>query len=139
MDWIFPYAAALVTLLLLDAGWLFLVARKLYRSELDIIRAKPNIVSATLFYLVYSVGVAAFALVPLSRHFDGAHATTQVLLQVFGWGAGLGVFAYSTFTLTNQTVIEHWKLKLTILDTLWGGILTGTATLVGFIVFRALA
>ena len=137
--WFLTYAGSLIGLLLLDGIWLTLVAAKLYRSELDIIRAKPALGSGILFYLVYAAGVTAFALLPLTRHFDGFHASAHVLLQVFGWGAGLGVFAYATFTLTNQTVIEHWKLKLTILDTLWGGILTGCVSVLGFVIFRAIA
>lgn len=138
MHWFLTYAASLIGLLILDGIWLTLVATKLYRSELDIIRAKPNLGSGILFYFMYAAGVSAFAVLPLTRHFNGIHATTSVLLDVFGWGAGLGVFAYSTFTLTNQTVIEHWKFKLTVLDTLWGGLLTGIISVLGFVVFRAI-
>lgn len=137
--WFLAYAASLIVLLILDGLWLTIVAAKLYRSELDIIRKKPQLGSGILFYLLYSIGVTTFAILPMTHYFDGIHVSSDMLLRVFGWGAGLGIFAYATFTLTNQTVIEGWKSKLTILDTLWGAILTGIVTLVGFAVFRALA
>ncbi len=137
--WFLTYAACLIVLLILDGFWLTLVAGKLYCSELDIIRKKPQLGSGILFYLLYAAGVTAFAVLPLVHYYDGQRATSEVLLRVFGWGAGLGIFAYATFTLTNQTVIEGWKSKLTVLDTFWGGVLTGIVALVGFVVFRTLA
>lgn len=137
--WFLTYAAGLIVLLILDGLWLTTVASKLYRSELDIIRKKPQLGSGILFYLLYSIGVTMFAVLPTTYYFDGTHVTSDVLLRVFAWGAGLGIFAYATFTLTNQTVIEGWKSKLTILDTLWGAVLTGIVTLASFAVFRALA
>ncbi len=136
--WFFTYVSCLTILLILDGFWLTLVAAKLYRSELDIIRKKPQLGSGILFYLLYSAGVTMFAVWPMTYYYNGVHAGADILLRVFGWGAGLGVFAYATFTLTNQTVIEGWKSKLTILDTLWGGLLTGIVSLAGFSVFRAL-
>lgn len=138
-QWFLTYAAGLIVLLILDGLWLTIVAAKLYRSELDIIRKKPQLGSGILFYLLYSIGVTIFAILPMAHYFDGVTMSSDLLLRVFGWGAGLGIFAYATFTLTNQTVIEGWKSKLTVLDTLWGGILTGIVTLAGFAVFRALA
>ncbi|TAH33405.1 DUF2177 family protein [Candidatus Saccharibacteria bacterium] len=138
-QWFLTYAAGLIVLLILDGLWLTIVAAKLYRSELDIIRKKPQLGSGILFYLLYSIGVTIFAILPMAHYFDGVAMSSDLLLRVFGWGAGLGIFAYATFTLTNQTVIEGWKSKLTVLDTLWGGILTGIVALAGFGVFRALA
>src|SRR5664279_5573215 len=121
MQWIFTYVACLTAFLLLDGMWLKFVAAKLYRSELDFIRQKPQISSGVVFYLLYCAGIVAFAIFPLTRHFDGVHASLDVLERVLVWGGGLGIFAYSTYSLTNQAVIEGWKLKLSVLDLLWGG------------------
>jgi uncharacterized membrane protein len=44
-------------------------------------------------------------------------------------GGLLGLFAYGTFDLTALALIEGWPLIVTIVDMLWGTVLTaGTAS-----------
>ena len=43
-------------------------------------------------------------------------------------GALFGLVAYGTYDLTNLATIKGWSLKVTIIDLLWGGILTGTVS-----------
>lgn len=138
MHWFVTYVACLISFLLLDGAWLAFVAAKLYRSELDILRTKPQLGIGIVFYLLYCAGIVAFSLYPLVSHFNGTHVSLDMMLRVFLWGTGLGIFAYTTYALTNQAVIEGWKLKLSILDLLWGGIVTGFVSVAGFAVFRAL-
>ena len=140
MQWVFTYLAALVTFGALDAAWIALVVRKLYELELgEIMREHPRIVAGILFYLVYAAGVTAFAVLPLTLHFDGVHASTTVYSDVAIWGAALGFFAYATYTLTNRAIIREWKLKLVMTDVAWGSLLTALASIAAFGVFRALA
>lgn len=139
MHWLFVYAASLVAFLVFDGAWKFLVTRKLYDLEAsDVIREKPKLGAGILFYLVYAAGVTAFATYPLTQHFDGVHATLATYRDVALWGAGLGLFAYSSFAFTNQSIIRQWKYKLVFTDLLWGAFLTAVVSLVGFGVFRAL-
>jgi len=35
----------------------------------------------------------------------------------------LGVCVYGVYEFTNLTTFKNWKMKMTLLDTLWGGIL----------------
>ena len=138
--WLITYAAVLVTFLVIDALWITFVARKLYDLEAgDVLREKPKFSAGILFYLLYAAGITAFAVLPLTMHFDGIHATVRIYSEVAAWGAALGVFAYSTFALTNQAIIRDWKYKLVFIDLLWGALITAGAALVGFAVFRALA
>jgi uncharacterized membrane protein len=54
------------------------------------------------------------------------------------WGAMLGFFCYMTYDLTNFATLKVWSTKVTILDIIWGTILTGSASLAGFWVTQAL-
>jgi uncharacterized membrane protein len=45
-------------------------------------------------------------------------------------GALFGLVAYSTFDLTSMAVFKNWPAKITVIDLLWGTILTaGVCTL----------
>ena len=139
-QWLITYAATLVGFLAVDALWITFVSRKLYDLEAgDVLREKPKIGASLLFYLLYSLGITVFAVFPLTQHFNGIHATLTAYWQAAAWGGGLGLFAYSTFAFTNQAIIREWKYKLVVVDLLWGILITGGMTLVGFGVFRALA
>jgi uncharacterized membrane protein len=139
MHWLVSYAVMLLAFFILDAGWITLVARKFYDIEVsDVMRPKPRLGAAVLFYIVYAAGVTAFATLPLTRHFDGVHATLATYRDVAIWGAGLGFFAYSTYALTNQSLIKEWKYKLVFTDLAWGAFLTALVSLIGFAAFRAL-
>ncbi len=140
IHWAITYAVSLVAFRLIDAAWIFMVARKLYDLEAsDVLREKPQLGASLLFYLIYAAGITVLGVLPLTRHFNGVHATLATYRDVAAWGVGLGLFAYSTFTLTNQSIIKNWKYKLVVSDLLWGGLLTAITTLVGFGVFRAFA
>lgn len=55
-----------------------------------------------------------------------------------GWciGAGLlfGVIAYTTYDLTNLATLTGWSLKVAVVDMIWGGVLSATISLVGYLV-----
>jgi uncharacterized membrane protein len=138
LHWLIAYGISLAAFLVIDGAWIALVARKMYDLEAgDVIRDKPQLPAGILFYLIYVVGVIVFGVLPMTRHFNGVHAVLATYRDVAGWGAGLGLFAYATFSLTNQAVIKDWKYKLVVADMLWGAILTAVVTVVGFGAYRA--
>ena len=47
-------------------------------------------------------------------------------------GAMFGFFCYMTYDLTNYATLKVWSLKVTILDMIWGTVLTGLAAAAGF-------
>ena len=116
--------ATAVIFLGLDAIWLTTMADRLYRPALGRLmldRFEP--VPAVLFYLVYLVGMLAFAVVP---GLESRRWTTA-----FGFGALLGLVAYATYDLTNQATLRDWPWRVTIADLCWGTFVTGVAAAVG--------
>jgi uncharacterized membrane protein len=110
-----------------DLVWLGIVARSFYRRELgSLIADKFNAWAAAAFYLMYPMGIVAFAMAP-STTFG---AWKDVALA----SAGLGFFAYATYDLTNLATLRQWPLRLAVVDVLWGTLLTALAATGAYLV-----
>ncbi|MCU1547144.1 MAG: hypothetical protein JWO29_95 [Arthrobacter sp.] len=112
----------------IDAVWLKSTSR-FYRRQLGHLLAdKPHLGYAVVFYVLYIIGIVFFALRPA---LDGGSWLTAL-----GYGAALGTFAYATYDLTNASTLKKWPLPIVVVDILWGALLTGLATWVGWLVFH---
>jgi uncharacterized membrane protein len=118
------YGLTLATFLALDAVWLGVVARDLYRAQIGHLLA-PGVRwgAAILFYLLYIVGVVVLVVLPNAR---GPLPRTAAL------GALLGVVAYATYDLTNLATLARWPLGVTLADLAWGAIVTGATAAAGW-------
>ncbi len=120
------YIGALVAFCIMDGLWLGLVATDLYSSALgDLLREKPNWSAAIIFYLGYIVGVVYFVIRP-SLNSGGARTA-------FRDGALLGLLTYATYDMTNLATIVGWPTGISVVDMIWGIIITGTSSLVGYL------
>jgi uncharacterized membrane protein len=123
------YAAALVTFLIIDGIWLGLVARSFYVQQIGhLLRPSPNFGVAGLFYLFYVVGVVVFAVLPAMA--QQSWVTAVVL------GALLGFIAYGTYDLTNLATLAGWPVLVSVVDMIWGAVLTATVALAGYTAAR---
>ncbi len=126
------YALSFLVFLLIDAVWLGVVARSFYANHLGYIMAeRPNWTAAFIFYAMFVAGVLLFVVNPaLGR-------------DSFWWavamGAAFGVVAYGTYDLTNQAVIKDWPFIVTVVDMIWGGVLSALVSAGGFIIGKWLA
>jgi uncharacterized membrane protein len=111
------YFLALFIFIILDALWLGLIAKDFYKQNIGYLMTE-NIrwIAAVIFYLIYIAGVIFFAVNPALK--DNSLLTAAV------YGAILGLICYATYDLTNLATIKNWPLKVTIIDLIWGTILT---------------
>ncbi|MDO8266100.1 MAG: DUF2177 family protein [Candidatus Saccharibacteria bacterium] len=132
MEFIKQFLVSFGSLLLIDSVWLTKVAPKFYKSNIGHLMAEnPSLMAAGLFYFIYIVGVVVFVVSPAVADKSLSFAATR--------GALFGLVAYSTFDLTSMAVFKNWPVKVTIVDMLWGTILTmGVAVLATFVVTRYL-
>ena len=121
------YLAAAGAMLVLDAIWLGTMVPRLYQPALtEHIADKPNFAYAGTFYLLYVAGIVVFAVLPA--------IAAGSWLQALGLGALLGLVAYGTYDFTNLSTLRNWPLGLSLIDVVWGTVLTGTAALAGYLV-----
>ena len=110
--------------LIIDVLWLSITVKSLYRPALgDLLKDKPVMWAAVLFYIIYMIGVALIILKPALAN--------DSILQALWTGVVLGVVAYGTYNLTNMATVKNWSASIVWIDMLWGGFLTGFSSAVG--------
>jgi len=108
-----------------DMIWLGLVAKTFYRRQIGHLMADHVIWPAALvFYLSFIAGIILFAVLPAVE--KGS------LGKAILYGALFGLFTYATYDLTNLATLKNWPLLVTAVDLLWGMVLTGTVSVVGY-------
>ena len=116
----------------IDAIWLGIIAKNLYSKTIGhLLSDKPNLLAALIFYVFYVFGIIVFAINPALKEKSPITA-----LQL---GAFLGFIAYSTYDLTNLATMKDWPLHVTIIDIIWGTFLTGSVSLVSYLILTKIA
>ncbi|WP_260929292.1 DUF2177 family protein [Novosphingobium sp. 9] len=127
--WIGSYLVTGLVFLAFDVVWLSLTASRLYKPELHgLLRDGFSVVPAAAFYLIYIAGILVLAVWP-------ALAADRLFGAVMR-GAVLGLVAYATYDLTNQSTLRGWSGLVTGADLCWGTLLTGVAAGAGFLAMR---
>jgi uncharacterized membrane protein len=125
--WLWAYAAALLTIGVLDALWLGFVARDFYRTEMgSMAAAEIRKLPAVLFYLLYPVGLLALVLTPAPAEWTGAVLRSALV----------GLMCYATYDLTNLATLKQWSWGLAATDIAWGTFLSAAAGSAGFLAFQ---
>lgn len=125
------YLVSLAAFLAIDMLWLGLVARSFYQQQLGFIMAPSvNWFAAAIFYLLFIVGILFFVVVPgLERN-----SLKATLLRA----ALFGLITYATYDLTNLATLKDWPVLLTLVDLIWGTVLSILVSSVGFVVGKRL-
>ena len=115
----------------IDMVWLGVVARGFYRRQLgSFLSPQVNWTAAIVFYLLFIAGILTFAVLPGLRRESPLHT---VML-----GAFFGFVAYATYDLTNLATLRDWPLAVTLIDMLWGAVLSGSVALASYAIGRKL-
>ncbi len=123
------YGATALVFFGLDFLWLGTVAKSFYRGQLGPLMAdQVNIPVAAGFYALYVVGLVIFAVAPALA--AGSWKTALM------YGALFGFFAYATYDLTNLATLRDWPAALSVVDLIWGTVLSGTAATLGYLITR---
>lgn len=113
MNYIKMYIIAFIVFLIIDAIWLGIISKNLYKKELGhLMSKKPNFIAAGLFYLLFLVGLVYFVINPSIINND--------LPKLFISSGLFGLITYATYDLTNLATLKDWPLKITIIDLIWG-------------------
>jgi uncharacterized membrane protein len=119
------YAVTLLIFFAIDLVWLGVVAKDFYRQHIGhLMSADVNWGAALLFYAVYIAGIVFFAIKPAFEAGSAARALAS--------GALFGFIAYATYDLTNQATMRDWPVLVTVIDLIWGTVLTATVAFLSY-------
>lgn len=122
------YLVALVTFFALDMTWLGLIAKNLYREQIGhLLRPDVNWAAAIIFYLLFIIGLVVFVISPAVQK--------QSLVQALLLGAFFGLVTYATYDLTNLATAKDWPLFITLVDLVWGAVLSASVSVVTYLVY----
>ena len=123
------YLASLAVFFAVDMVWLVFVARSFYKKYLGYIMAPTvNWVPAIIFYLLFIVGILVFVVLPGVKENSLQSTILKALL--------FGLITYATYDLTNLATINQWPLTVTLIDLIWGMVLSAIVSITGFYVAK---
>lgn len=123
------YLIALPVFFAIDMVWLGLVAKNFYRSQIGfLMKTDFNWIAAISFYLFFIGGLVYFVIAPAVEH----GTWTTALLT----GALFGFMTYATYDLTNLATLKDWPLMITVVDLIWGTLLSASVATVSFLIAR---
>ena len=121
------YFIALPVFFAIDMIWLGLVAKKFIREQIGfLMKTNINWLVAIIFYLLFIVGLVFFVIAP-------ALEKKNWLFALFA-GAFFGLLTYSTYDLTNLATLKDWPLFLTVVDIIWGTVLSASVSLISYFI-----
>lgn len=121
------YLIALSVFLGIDMVWLTLIAKNFYAKQLGFLMAKnPNLIAAFIFYLIFIAGLIFFVITPAIDKKMWTHALMA--------GAFFGLVTYSTYDLTNLATVKDWPLIITVIDLVWGMVVSASVSIITFII-----
>ena len=116
------YLTAMAIFLVIDLAWIGWIARGFYQVRLGYILApSPNWAAAVVFYLMFIAGLLVFVVLPGLRQSSAGPALVRALLY--------GAVTYGTYGLTNLAVVREWPVLVTVVDMVWGIVLSTLVSL----------
>jgi uncharacterized membrane protein len=127
--YIYAYIAALLVFCAVDYVWIGILMTDFYQARLgSLMLARPRLDAAAAFYLIYIGGLVYFGTRPGIKAQSWKTAAFNSAL--------FGVVAYATYDLTNLATLKTWFVDLTLIDMLWGAIVSAIGGTAGYAVSR---
>ena len=121
------YLTTLSIFLAIDMVWLGLVAKSFYSSQIGFLMTEQvNWVPAILFYLLFCLGLVILVIKPALQKKSLKDAVLK--------GALLGLVTYATYDLTNLATLKNWPVLVTMVDLVWGTILSSLVSGATFLI-----
>jgi uncharacterized membrane protein len=123
------YFASLAVFFAVDMIWLGLVASSFYKKQLGYLMAPTiNWYAAIIFYLLFILGILVFVVLPGIKE----NSLPNTILRA----AFFGLITYATYDLTNLATVKDWPLTVTLVDLVWGMVLSTIVSISGFYVAK---
>ena len=121
------FLIALPLFFAIDMIWLVLVAKDFYRKQLGfLMKTDIGWFAAITFYLLFIAGLIIFVISPAVEKHSWIHALI--------YGALFGLITYSTYDLTNLATIKDWPVLVTVVDLVWGMLLSASVSVLTYLI-----
>ena len=119
------YAVALLVFFLIDMIWLGLVAKQFYAQQIGfLMKTNINWLAAFIFYFLFIAGLTVFVINPALE--------AQSLQKAILLGAFFGLITYATYDLTNLATLKDWPILITVVDLIWGAVLSASVSAITY-------
>jgi uncharacterized membrane protein len=125
MKIIFHFLLTLAAYIVLDMAFINFFAKDFIQKQVGfLLTAKPNLLAAGIFYLIFISGILYFCVYPAIE----IKSAPKALFN----GAFFGLVTYATYELVNLSLIDKWSVRLVIVDMVWGITVGAIVSWVGF-------
>ncbi len=125
VHWFFTFLITFVVFMIIDLIWLGLIAKNLYKKYLGhLMKKNVNWTAAIIFYCIFIAGLIFFVIDPALENESVRYAVLA--------GGGFGLITYATYDLTNLATLKDWPIAVTVIDLIWGTVLSGATAGVSF-------
>ena len=121
------FLIALTVFFAIDMIWLVLVARKFYQQQIGfLMKSDINWIAAIIFYLLFIFGLVTLVISPAVEKHSWLHALL--------FGALFGLITYATYDLTNLATLKDWPILVTVVDLIWGTVLSASISVITYLI-----
>jgi uncharacterized membrane protein len=122
------YLIAFPVFFIIDMIWLVLVAKKFYKDQIGfLMRPDINWTAAIIFYLLFIAGLITFVISPAVERQSWKYA--------IHFGAFFGLLTYATYDLTNLATLKDWPVIVTVVDLIWGMVLSASISVITYFIY----
>jgi uncharacterized membrane protein len=123
---LYSWIMLLVLMVIIDFVWLSIMGPKFYKAHLHHLFAENiGYFSAFMVYFLFTFGLSWLVIIPaLNQNISP--------LNVAFSGFIFGLVVYGVYDLTNQATLKNWPVLVTVIDALWGGILSSAISYIGY-------
>ena len=126
-----PYAVAFGVFLLIEGAWLTLIAKDFYQKEIGFLMSKnPKLIPTAIFALVFVIGLVFFVINPALAKGSWKYALLA--------GLFFGLVSYSTYDLTNLATLKGWPLIVSVVDLVWGSVMSASVSTISYFILKML-
>jgi uncharacterized membrane protein len=121
------YFLIILTFIILDAPFLY-INKDLYAKQTKAISGKTytkRYYSALIVYLPLALGLLVLVLPHIRKD-----KLSNTIKDAIIYGGTFGLACYATFDFTMHFMFEDWTLGVSIMDSIWGGILCSLVSII---------
>jgi len=133
MNKVLIYILTIIVFIVVDAPYLYINA-DLYKNRTLAISGKTytkRYYSALLVYLALALGIFVLVIPNIKNTSTSNPKLQDRLYNSVFYGGIFGLASYATFDFTMHFMFEKWDLGVSIMDSIWGGVL---CSIVSFII-----